>query len=392
MRGDKVLVVGYHGMGNVGAELRLDVLINDIKKANPKAEITIATFGYHKMETIKGVKLLKLKNTFTAVFETIVKIPQFDYVICGEGIPFVDFCGAGFIDYFIPILKFAHLFGKKTACYAFDIDAMNSKHVKKAVKVLKNVDMLMVRSRDSKKDLVKHGLKNNVYLGTDSSFLFNMGRKRAKKNKIGFCLKDFYCYPIKPLFMGKKENLYHYPHYYTYSNGGKKKYEIFVKRMADMINEIMEEDKKLEVQFIVMEYQMDYKVTKDVFDNLKYKKRASIISHEGHSIKNIVSQFSDMKCLVSSRYHAVLLGIRAKVPVLVLSTDERFDYFMEELNLRRFLIDVYKEGVEVPKIKKFIDEEKKKNTFSGKLVKDLPLFEKKAKNNYKFLEKFFIMR
>jgi polysaccharide pyruvyl transferase WcaK-like protein len=389
MRGEKVLVVGYHGMGNVGAELRLDVLIKDIKKSKPDADITIATFGYHNMEIIKGVKYLNLKNTFTAVFETILQIPKFDYVVCGEGIPFVDFCGAGFIDFFIPILRFAHLFGKKTACYAFDIDSMNSKHVRRAVSVLKKVDMLMVRSKESKKTLNKYGLRENVFLGTDSSFLFDMGKKSRKKNTIGFCLKDFYCYPIKPKFVGKKEDLYHYPHYYTYANGGRKKYEIFVERFADMINMIMEEDKKLGVRFIVMEHQMDYKVTKDVYDRLNYKKRAEIISHNEKSIKHLVSKFSEMKCLVSARYHAVLLGIRAKVPTLVLSTDERFDYFMEELGLKRFLIDVYKEGVGVPKIKGFVDEEKRRNSFSKKLAKELPQLERRANKNYKFLEKFF---
>ena len=38
----RVLVFGYYGMGNVGSEARLKVIIDDIKHASPEAEITVA--------------------------------------------------------------------------------------------------------------------------------------------------------------------------------------------------------------------------------------------------------------------------------------------------------------------------------------------------------------
>lgn len=386
--GNKVLVVGYHGMGNVGAELRLEVLVKDIKKANPNAEITVTCFKYNPHEKIKGIHYLYLHNVFTAVFETIARIPKFDYIICGEGIPFVDFCGSGFINYFLPILHASHLLGKKTACYSFDIDHLSEQHKKRTIKILRNTDMLVARTQKTFNFLKKNGLKN-IYLGTDTSLLFKI-KSSQRKSKIGFCLKDFYCYPIKFRLFGKKKNYYHYPYYYLYGNHGQKKYEKFIYQMAEMINQLLEDNDKILINLIVMENQMDYKTSSDIYNLLKDKKRVEIISRRNYKLNEIVSSFSDLKCLVAARYHAVIFGVRHKIPTLVLSTDERFDYFIQELGLNRFLIDIYKENIKMNEIVEFVrDKDGNKRIFSKNVSNKLPLLEKKARDNYKFLKQFF---
>jgi len=389
-RGNRVLVIGYHGMGNVGAELRLKVIIEDIKKANPQADITIATFRYHPLNIIRGVKYLYLHNVFTSVFETILRLHKFDYVICGEGIPFVDFCGPGFIDYFIPILEFAHKLGKKTACYSFDLDSLNKRHRRRVIRTLKKVDLLIPRTKETYGYLKKYGVKDNLHLGTDTSLLFKTDYNRTCNDKIGFCLKDFYCYPIKFRLFGKRRNYYHYPYYYTYKNKGKLRYKKFVEQIAGMIDGFMEENKRLRVSLIVMEDQMDYKTSKDVYNLIKKRKRVELISRRNYSIKSIIDHISDLDCLVAARYHAVILGVRHRVPTFVLSTDERFDYFIKELGLKRFLIDVYKEKINTKELAKFIDNHKcNKEIFSEKISHKLPILKRRAEHNYKYLIKFF---
>lgn len=377
-------------MGNVGAELRLRVLVDDIKRANPNADITIAKFRYQAMAKIKGTKYLLLNNVFTAVFETIKKIPKFDYVISGEGIPFVDFCGSGFIDYFLPVLYFSHLFGKKTACYSFDFDCMSDFHKWWAIKVLKKIDLLLVRTEKTYNFLKKNGVRKNLHLGTDSSLLFEVKKHKTRGEKIGFCLKDFYCYPIKLKLLKRKKDCYHHPYYYTYTSQEKVEYKQFVKEMAKLIDTLLEEDKRLVVQLIVMEVQMDYAITKHIYDFIKNKERVEIISKKTHSLNQIVANFQNLKCLIAARYHAVVLGIRNRIPTLVLSTDERFDYFFQELGLKRFLINVYKENIDVWKIMQFIKEENlNKKVFSEKVSEKLPILESRAKQNYRFLKKLF---
>jgi len=389
-RGKRVLIIGYHGMGNVGAELRLRVLVKDIRKANPNADITIAKFRYQPMTKIEGTHYLLLNNVFTSVFETIKNLKRFDYLICGEGIPFVDFCGSGFVNYFLPVLYFAHLSGKKTACYSFDVDCMNDFHKWLAVKILKNVDMLVVRTKKTYDLLRESGIRKNLHLGTDSSLLFEIKKHRTRGKKIGFCLKDFYCYPIRLKLFKRKKDCYHHPYYYTYTNKEKKEYKQFVREMAKLIDILLEEDKKLIVQLIVMEVQMDYAITKKIYDSIKNKSRVEIISRKTHNLKQIISNFQNLKCLIAARYHAVVLGTRNKVPTLVLSTDERFDYFFQELGLKRFLIEVYKEKIDMKKIMEFIKEDNlNKKIFSEKVSEKLPILEKRAKQNYKFLKKLF---
>ena len=378
-------------MGNVGAELRLQIIVDDIKKANPNADITICCFRYNLHSKIKGVHYLFLHNVFTAVLETVLRIPKFDYIICGEGIPFVDFCGSGFINYFLPVLNFAHILGKKTACYSFDIDHLSESHKKRVINILKDVDMLVTRTKKTYDFLKKHGFSKNLHLGTDTSLLFKTKERNTNDYRIGFCLKDFYCYPIKFRLLGKKENCYHYPYYYTYKNHGKRKYEKFISKIARVIDNLLEENKKLKINFIVMEDQMDYKTSRDIYDLLENRERVEIISRKNHNINEIVSSFSKLKCLIAARYHAVILGVRHKIPTLVLSTDERFDYFIQELGLDRFLIDIYKEEISMKEITDFIRENhKNRKIFSERISKKLPILEKRARENYKFLKSFFM--
>ena len=59
---NRVLIIGYYGMGNAGAEVRLRVIIDDIKKANPNTDITIAAFKYSPITRLYDVKYLYLNN------------------------------------------------------------------------------------------------------------------------------------------------------------------------------------------------------------------------------------------------------------------------------------------------------------------------------------------
>lgn len=386
----RVLIIGYYGMGNVGSKMRLRVLVRDIRKVEKNADITIAAFKYDSIEKIKGVKYLYLKNPFTAVFGIITKISKFDYVICGEGIPFVDFCGPGFLYYFLPALYFANVFGKKTSCYSFDIDHLTKFHNWLTLKVLKKVDMLLVRTKKSEDFLKKNGV-TNVHLGTDTSLNFNIKRKRTKRKIIGFCLKDFYCYPIKLRLFGKKQNYYHYPWYYTYAKGGKRKYDEFVQKIAVIIKILLEEDKKLWIQLIVLEHQMDYKIAKDVYKSIKNKKRIEIISNKNYSLGKIKSTFSSLKSLIATRYHASLMSLEYGVPTLILSSDERFNYLVEELGLEKFLINIYEDDyLDMKKVLEFLKKQDSiKSVFSNRIKKIYPILKKRAKNNYKSLKNFF---
>jgi len=387
---DRVLVFGYYGMGNSGSEIRLKIMIEDIRKANSDADITVAIFRYNRIKRIKGIHYIFLNNIFTGVLEMIEKIPQFDYIVCGEGIPFVDFCGTGFLNYFLPILYFGHLFGKKTACYSFDIDELTNFHEWITLKILKNVDLLVARTRTTYNFLKKRGINKNLHLGTDTSLLFNVKKLENKRKKIGFCLKDLYCYPVKMRLFGRKENRYHYPYYYTYAHHGKEKYKEFVKKMSSMIDTLLEEDKSLWIQLIILEHQMDYKVARDIYKAVKNKQRVELISRKNHELEYIKSVFSNLKCLIATRYHALLQGLEYKTPTLVLSSDERFEYFIEEMGLGKFLIKVYEEGLNTKKIINFIKKYSfVKEEFNSKVRKKFPVLKKRAKHNYKFLVKFF---
>lgn len=389
--GNKVLVFGYFGMGNVGADIRLRVIIDDIKKANPEAEISVAGFKYNPIEKIKGIRYIYLHNVYTAVLEMVLfHLNKYDYIVNAEGIPFVDFCGKGFIDYFVSILLFSSILGKKTICYSFDIDHLTDLDNWLVKFVLERTDMLVTRTNKSYMVLKSLGLKHKIESGSDCSFIFKPKKEvpDLKNKKIGFCFKDFFCYPVKTKLFGKKEDCYHYPFYYEYKNSGKIKYKQFVEEMANLINYLISKGEK--IQFIINELQMDEKITKDIYAKIKKKNSVELISRKKKSLDEMKSNFKNLKCLIASRYHAVLLSLEYNIPIFVLSTDERFHYILDEFWLREYYTDVFREPIDYKEIIDFVEEnETIRKEFKQKLKKKYPQHVKKAGENYKYLGKFF---
>ncbi len=381
-------------MGNLGSEVRLRVIIEDIKKAHPEAKITVATFGYNSIEKEEGVSYITLSNILTGVLELIAfHIWRFNYIINAEGIPFVDFCGKGFINFFVPILLASWMYRKKSLCYAFDVDRLSVVDNFLVRFALERTTMLVTRTTASRDVLKKIGLKHPVSVGSDCSFLFSPRKKYAfsKKKKIGFVFKDFFCYPIKIKLFGKKEDLYHYPFFYEYKNDGKKTCSDFKESMATLVSVVLSKHPTEEVQFIINEPQMDERITMDIYNKIsrRLRKRIEIVSKKDKSLDYMKQNFKQLKYLVASRYHAVLLSLEYNVPTLVLSTDERFEYILKELRLQNYVIDVYNNGISSEQLLMFISKRNDSHKRFKSYVSNIyPSLVKRARKNYLFIKKF----
>jgi polysaccharide pyruvyl transferase WcaK-like protein len=140
-----VLIFGYYGMGNAGSDIRLQQIVKDVQKANPDARIAIATFKYYPLPEIEDVQIITLHSAFLGTWELLFYLPFYDVIINGEGIPYVDFSGSGFLGFFLPVLFFSNLLGKKTASYLFDVDHLSYLHNRLTQLVLQRTDLLVVR-------------------------------------------------------------------------------------------------------------------------------------------------------------------------------------------------------------------------------------------------------
>lgn len=404
----RILLFGYIGLGNVGAEIRLKVIVDEIRRARPDGEITILSFKVFRSD-IDGVKFVYIDDVFSEIPMVLDMIQKSDYLVCTEGIPFESVWGKGMLEYHWFIFFFGHIFKKKLISYSFDIDNLTRTEFMITKYVLENTDYLVSRTRDSCNMLKKIGLKHKIYLGSDCALRFHPDAKKAirdvkhnlKKStgtemietrKIGFCLKDYFGFPIKYRFFFKdKKEEFHDPFYFTYTKKGRAKRHDFIVQLSKMLNELLSDDGNLKIQLIVMELEADMQITREVYSRIHSKERIEIISMKNRTLEEIKLNFSDMDCLITTRLHALLLSLEYMIPVLSLSSDERLKYTLHEIGLRDYICEVRSAEVDeiIFKIRQFIDEqESNKVSFRKILRSTYKSFYLKSSKNYKYLKKF----
>ncbi|MBW2997817.1 polysaccharide pyruvyl transferase family protein [Candidatus Woesearchaeota archaeon] len=398
---DKVLIFGYYGMSNVGSEARLQVIVDDVRKANPSARIYVAGFNYYKEERLKDVNYVHLRSVSPfAIRRFILSLKKYDYIINGEGIPYVDFCGKGFLTFFLPILYWAKAFGKKTASYSFDIDRMTRMDSWFTKRVLDMTDLLVVRSPSSVRELKRIGVHHRTCLTADCAYLFKgmpkeklsrrlkgLTKKNAKK-RVSVAVKDFFCYPVSLRFFGNRDDIYQYPYYYTYANNGKERYRKFVDEFAAFVDRLVEEH-DAEVFLVVMEHMMDYRINKAVHDRLKNKDVVKIVSGKDFTVSEIKTILSSSDMTISARLHALILSLDSYIPLIGMSSDERFKYFFSQVRLKEYCIDAADPRF-FTKLSKLVERGfRRKKSISRTLRKQARELKSLAKQNSAILKDFF---
>jgi polysaccharide pyruvyl transferase WcaK-like protein len=383
----KVLLAGYHGFNNCGADARLEIILQDLKKINKEIEITILTFFKPKRK-INGIKYLQVSLiSFYIKFNFIIK--NFDCVIIDEGIPFNDSWSNFYYNYFLFCIKLAKKNNKKVIFYSIDCDKLKKSNQKKIKYYLNNYsDLIVTRSDLSYDYLKKMGVKSSILVkDADPTFLIKESNKKIKlfdnNNQIvAFSIKNFYGYPMKLNFFGKKENLYHYPFYFSCNN--QKACNNFVIQIAKIVDKIISKY-NYNIIFIEMEPNIDWKINCDIINKVKYKNNVKIVSYNKYSANKIKKILSSVKLLISSRLHTILFSLEYTFPIIGIGADNRFLCLKQELKDNFSFIN-RKDNNFLNKLNKEIEKKLKLKKPNVYLKKYFINKRNEANNNYKLIE------
>jgi polysaccharide pyruvyl transferase WcaK-like protein len=407
MKKIKFLFGGYSGENNTGAESRLVTIIRDIKE--------IFKDGYDIQLTMGT---LSLKNTRRYIKDTDVNIIEmgwigkFIYNIIRIVFQWHDVLilseGASFTDNFSPFMLYIWLFsilvaklcGKKVVAYAVDCGKLKPQNQRLAGKIINKIDLIIVRTEDAKNRLREYGVKKEIHITTDPAFQYTppdekyidalLKKLNIEKTKpiVGIAAKEFFWFPIKAKLWGKKEDFYHWPLYHTWTEEGRKRSKemksAFVK-FADFCVEKLDAN----ILLIAME-RMDYPPTKDIYDMMKYKDRARIISSNEYNLEDISGLLSQLKFLVSTRYHACVLSMVSSIPMIGVSSDVRIEGIFKELQIMDYYIDYLTENIYevlVEKTEKILQQEKE---IKEKIKNEYPKFLERALLNRKIFKEWFL--
>ncbi len=292
----KFCISGYYGFDNFGDETILNVLVENIKAGVGQSQITIFSSNPLKTE-----KLYDVKSVYSFDLLSVIKeLLRCNYLISGGGSLLQDVTSKKSLVYYLAVIAIALFFRKKVIIFAQGIGPINNKILANITKIiLKKAKYITVRDNKSLNLLNEWGIKANICDDPVWNIKIN---KKEKANKIGIQLRNFNSLTSE-----------------------------FIDKLAFCINEFYR-DKEI----IIFSFQN--KIDLEICNQLK--KHLQIINPsinvkvvENISNEKIIDDISELDSLIAMRYHACLIGIKAKIKVLPINYDIKVENLAKDFNL-----------------------------------------------------------
>lgn len=167
----RILISGYFGFRNLGDEISLQTLLNQIINKYPIAELFVlvkksSIKEYKNLYKDKNIKFINRTNLYSIV-QTLIKC---DFLISGPGEIFQDYTGILSIYYYLGIIALGILYKVKVIIFSVGISELKNLLSIICVKYIFNkCKYIIVRDKLSYSRLQKIGI-NNIILGIDLNF------------------------------------------------------------------------------------------------------------------------------------------------------------------------------------------------------------------------------
>lgn len=274
----KFVVSGYIGFDNFGDEAIAGTLTSFLKD-NGAEKITLLSSNPQKTAELYGVNSVGMLNFVKPIWET-------DVFISGGGSLLQDVTSLKSLIYYLALIMFAQVLGKKTIIFAQGFTPFKTRIGKFLTKfVLKRCDKVTVRDKKSQELLNNMGISSELV----SDPVFGMEvPKVLEKRGVGVQLRSF------PTLN-----------------------EFFLYNLAD---KIAEKFPKEEIKLFSMQDSLDLPVLKFFSDLLSDRGLKSKI-YNNLTVQENIEEISKLEYLVGMRFHAALVAAKAGVKVLGINYD-----------------------------------------------------------------------
>ncbi|MFP4697080.1 MAG: polysaccharide pyruvyl transferase CsaB [Eubacteriales bacterium] len=356
----KVLISGYLGFNNSGDESILQAINNSIKEEKMPIEITALSSNPKKTAKNHKIKSLHSFNPFS-ILRGIIRS---DIILSGGGNLLQDKTSSRSLWYYLLIILFGKIFGKKVMLYSNGVGPLSKKLNIKLVRwIINKVDIITLRETLSKEMLETIGVNRPpIYITSDPVFLL----KPADKTKITKILSA--------------ENI----------NIDNKKIGIAVRKwgnqrdlrvFATLCDEIIQ-NYKLDILFIPMQYPQDLITSQKIMQLMK--KNASILQ-KTYSSNELIGVIGSMDIIISMRLHALIFAGIETVPMIGLVYDPKIKYYLNQANMPSI---EYIKQIDINKIVNTIGSLLKNyNDKQVELAANIKKLKERAKQNNKYLYK-----
>lgn len=354
----KVLLMGYNGANNTGAEARLLVIADEVRKLlGSEIQITIPTICSDNLRRyIKEEPNLKIVEYPTVYFLALYQlVKEHDLIVLTEGSCYMDTWSSCLLWAWLWVTGCAKRHGKTVVAYAVDSGFLSPFNQRLVKYIASKTDLIITRTRAAADRLKTWKVSAPIEATADSAFEFvpDHGDRNylkrywpeAEDGAFGIAAVDFYLWPVVFRPFGKSKNCYRWPYFYSDSRRRREDRSILAESYARFADRMIQKYGK-PLALICME-QLDEPLADMIQSMMKHSSRVKIFSSREYNASQMTAILRNLDLLVTSRYHAGVLSLDAAVPQIAIGHDQRLrdlyrdieiydNYFLEYTSPRLF--------------------------------------------------------
>jgi polysaccharide pyruvyl transferase WcaK-like protein len=346
----RVLLVGYNGANNTGAEAKLLVSINEIRSVlGPDACITVPSLNEANLRRyLTESPTLKIEPIRPSLFFLDIRklVKENDLIMLVEGSCYMDTWGSALLWYYLLATRYAH--SMKKPCIAYSVDAgtasrFNSRLIRREAS---KTNLILARTKSAAERLKKWGVTAPIEVTADNAFAFQPNPqdhdllKRVwpeASHVVGVAAEDIYVWPVHIRLWDRKKYCYRWPYYYTHSKASLEKSDVLAKVLAVQADDIiMEQDK--DIALLSLEG-LDASFAKKVQGLMKHPERTKVFTSIEYNASQMTSVLRSLDLLITSRYHAAVLSLPNYVPQTAIGHDLRIRDLYADLEISELFTD-----------------------------------------------------
>ena len=346
----RILLVGYNGANNTGAEAKLLVCIDEIRSVlGPEACITVPSLNEANLRRyLQEGPNLKIKPLRPSLifFDVRKFVKQNDLIMLVEGSCYMDTWGSPLLWCYLLATRYAH--SMKKPCIAYAVDAGNASRFNRWLirREASKTNLILTRTKEAAERLQKWGVKAPIEVTADNAFAFQpnpQDRDLLKRvwpeasHVVGVAAEDIYVWPVHIRLWDRKKYCYRWPYYYTHSKATREKSDLLAKVLAVQADDIiMEHDK--DVALLSMEG-LDAGFANKIQRLMKHPERTRVFTSSEYNASQMTSIIRSLDLLITSRYHAGVLSLPNQVPQTAIGHDLRIRDLYTDLDMSELFTD-----------------------------------------------------
>ena len=339
----KVLLVGYNGANNTGAEAKLLATIADMRSLlGPAALLTVPSLDVAKLRRyLKEEENLRIERVPTTYKRTIRRlVRENDLIVLVEGSCYIETFTSALLDAYLWATRCAAELGKPCVAYAVDSGQVSSSSQEKIRVDASRTDLIIMRTYAGAERMRSWGVTAPIEVAADTAFLFRpdpsdeglLERELPSPGVVGIAAVNFHLFPVVARIWGRRSRCYKWPYYFSWTKQRTEAAAQLAQHFAELADWAVEKHDK-SVALLCME-SVDDGLAADILSRMRHKDRARIFSASRYNASQMTSVLRGLDLLITSRYHAGALSLEGHVPQVAIARDVRLADLYEEIGMK----------------------------------------------------------